>query len=141
MKADPKTAAGVRATIQALADAYAARDIKAFEACFAPDADVILIGTGADERRVGWPEVKAQAQRDWAQAEEAWIVHGPLAISAAGNVAWASGDENFHVRAFGREFSLAARVTYVLERRGDRWLLVHSHSSIPNVAQAPGESF
>ncbi len=141
MRADAKTTAGVRATLSAFADAYAARDRKALEACFAPDPDLILIGTGADERRVGWPEIKAQVERDWAQCDAVWIVSGPLVVSSAGTVAWASGDRNVHVRAKGREFSLAARVTYVLERRGDRWLIVHSHSSIPNVAQSEGDSF
>ena len=37
------------------------REIDRMLACFAPDPDVVLYGTGADEKRVGLGEIEAQA--------------------------------------------------------------------------------
>jgi ketosteroid isomerase-like protein len=56
-------------------------------------------------------------------------------VSAAGNVAWAAADAVFKATVAGQELSLPARVTAVLEKRGDQWLVVQSHFSLP----APGE--
>lgn len=46
----------------------------------------------------------------------------------------------FEVKAEGQEMTLPGRLTAVLEQRGDQWLIVQSHFSLPAPGQE-GESF
>ena len=68
MKADAHTEAAVMATLEQFKQAYEQRDMARLLALFAPDPDVVLIGTGADEKRVGLAEIQTQAERDWSQS-------------------------------------------------------------------------
>jgi ketosteroid isomerase-like protein len=88
MKADNKTEAAVRSTLDKLAEGYARRQIETVLSAFAPDPDVVMFGTGADEKRVGRAQIKVQAERDWAQTESASMSYGWTSVSAAGDVAW-----------------------------------------------------
>jgi ketosteroid isomerase-like protein len=56
-------------------------------------------------------------------------------------VAWAAADITFNLRAGGQELALPARMTSVLEKRENQWLIVHAHFSFPAAEQAEGESF
>jgi ketosteroid isomerase-like protein len=141
MRADPATEAAVKAVMGRMAEGYAKRDTGLLRSTFAPDADVVMYGTGADEKRIGLDEVQLQAERDWAQTDDADITYGWTSVSAAGSVAWAATDAAFNLKAGGEEMSLPARITFVLERRGDAWLVVQAHFSLPAGGQAEGESF
>jgi ketosteroid isomerase-like protein len=141
MKADATTEAAVKAVLNKVAEGYATRNIETLLACFAPDPDNIMYGTGADEKRTGQTEIKLQAERDWAQSESSVIAHDKISVSAAGSVAWAAAEGAFKVKAGGQTFEMPARITYVLEKRGDQWLIVHSHFSMPAGGQGEGESF
>lgn len=141
MKADPQTGTEVIAALQRMTDAYAARDVQAVLSSFAADPDVVLYGTGGDEKRQGPDEIRAQAERDWAQSDAASMSLTWGTVSAAGNVAWTCGDGSFDFKAGEVEGSLPARVSAVLEKRNGEWLIVHSHFSTPAAAQEEGESF
>jgi ketosteroid isomerase-like protein len=141
MQADSQTASAVKAVLDKIAQAYASRDLDLLRSTVASDADVIMYGTGADEKRVGLAEIELQAQRDWSQTESSEVRYGWMSISAAGNVAWAATDATFELTAGAEALSLPARITFVLERRGDRWLMVQSHFSFAATDQAEGESF
>jgi ketosteroid isomerase-like protein len=141
MKADNQTASEVKAVLASFADAYARRDLKAVMACVANDDDMVMYGTGADERRVGPKEVETQAQRDWDQTESAAMRFDKIAVSAAGNVAWAAIDGAFELRAGGQNMKMPTRASVVLEKRGGKWLIVHAHFSMPSGGQEPGNSF
>jgi SnoaL-like domain len=69
MKASPRTQAAVQATLQQWKDAYSRRNLDGALAVIAPDDDVLGIGTGPDEWRVGPEAFKAQLERDFAQSE------------------------------------------------------------------------
>lgn len=140
MKADAATQAAVTTMLNQLADGYAGRDWERLRTIFAPDSDVVMFGTQADEKRVGLDEIKLQAERDWSQSQATSLVWGWTSISAAGNVAWAAADATFEVKVEGQQLSLPARVTLVLEQRAGQWLIVQSHFSLP-AAYEEGESF
>jgi uncharacterized protein (TIGR02246 family) len=140
MKADSKTEAEVRAVLTRLTDSYEKRDVEGLMACFAPDPEAVMYGTGADEKRVGPAEIRMQAQRDWDQTEAISMTFNGTSISAAGPVAWAAADGVFRIRAGGQAFAMPARGTFVLEKRDGRWLIVHSHFSTPAAGQAAGDS-
>ena len=141
MKANSRTEREVKARITELADAYAKRDLKGTLACFAPDADVVLYGTGADEKRIGMEEIRMQVERDWAQTEQAAMAFEWISVSGAGKVAWVAVDGSFRFKANGQDGSFPARVSFVLEKRGARWLIVHAHFSTPAPGQEEGASF
>ncbi|MBI1885455.1 MAG: nuclear transport factor 2 family protein [Chloroflexi bacterium] len=141
MKADSKTEAEVMAVLNKMSEAYASRDGEGVLSVFAPDSDVVMYGTGADEKRIGREEIRGQVQRDWAQSEAATLEWGWHSVSAAGPVAWAAADATFNVKAGGQAMTLPGRMTAVLEKRGDRWLILQGHVSLPAAEQAEGESF
>ena len=110
-------------------------------ALFAPDPDLVFIGTGADEKRVGLDELKTQVERDWSQSESLYWEWGWSSISAAGSVAWVAVDAVGHARVASQEMALPLRITAVLEHRGAQWLMVQAHASLPASGEAEGESF
>lgn len=141
MEADATTEAAVKAVLDKVAEGYAKRDLALLRAAFAQDPDVVMYGTGADEKRLGLAEIQAQAERDWSQAEVAVMKYGWTSVSAAGSVAWAAIDVAFNWKAGGQEMSLPGRITYVLEKRGEEWLIMQAHFSFPAAGQPEGESY
>lgn len=141
MKADAKTTEEVMATVKRFTDAYQARNLQGVLDCLVPDADLVLYGTGADEKRIGPAQARAQVERDWAQSDSIALSFGWSSVSAAGPVAWAAMDGSFTVRAGGSEMTVPARVSLVLENRTGRWLIAHMHFSTPAAGQAEGQSF
>jgi uncharacterized protein (TIGR02246 family) len=140
MKADAATEAAVIKTVNKVIDSYKRRDMEAFMATFAPDADTVVYGTGADEKRIGPDEIRFQAQRDWDQTDALSMVFNEMSVSAAGSVAWVASDGGFQIRAGEQEFNMPARVSMVLEKRNGDWLIVHSHFSVPVSGQEEGDS-
>jgi ketosteroid isomerase-like protein len=141
MQASPQTQAAVQATMRQWKHAYSRRDVNGALAVMAPDDDVVGIGTGPDEWRVGPEAFKAQLERDFAQSEALSVAYEPLVVSEAGPVAWVAGRATVAARVEGQELTLAGRFTAVLEQRGDRWLLMQTHFSLPAAEQAEGQSF
>jgi ketosteroid isomerase-like protein len=141
MKASPQTQEGVQATLQQWKDAYSQRDLDGALAVIAPDEDVVGIGTGLDEWRVGPEQFKTQIERDFAQSEALSVEYEPLVVSEAGSVAWVAGRATVQARVEGQDQMLTGRFTAVLEHRGGRWLLMQTHFSLPAAEQAEGRSF
>jgi len=141
MKASPQTQEGVQATLQQWKDAYSQRDLDGAFAVIAPDEDVVGIGTGLDEWRVGPEQFKTQIERDFAQSEALSVEYEPLVVSEAGSVAWVAGRATVQARVEGQDQMLTGRFTAVLEHRGGRWLLMQTHFSLPAAEQAEGRSF
>jgi ketosteroid isomerase-like protein len=101
MYASAQTRAGVQAMLQQWKDAYSQRDLEGALAVIAPDEDVVGIGTGPDEWRVGPDQFKAQMERDFAQAEALSVAYEPLVVSEAGPVAWVAGRASVQARVEG----------------------------------------
>jgi ketosteroid isomerase-like protein len=140
MKANARTEAEIKAVLTKFTTSYEEQDMGALLAWIAPDPDVVMFGTGADEKRIGLAEIQLQAQRDWDQTDAISIVFDWMSISAAGRVAWVAADGAFKIRAQGQDFRAPARASFVLEQRDGRWLVVHSHFSAPAAGQDEGES-
>ena len=141
MKADPKTEAPVMNVVKQCFEAFAKRDLNACLAFFAPDPDVVAIGTGGDEKCIGLAEFRAILERAFAQFEDASVKFSWHSVSAAGSVAWVAADVILRVKTSGREISEPLRLTVVLEQRGDKWFVVQWHDSLPAAGQKEGEAF
>lgn len=140
MRADVATEEAVLNTLKTFMSCYESRDVEGVMRTVAPDADVVMFGTGADEKRVGPAQVRAQVERDLAQTDSIALRLGWYVVSSAGSVAWVSADVAFEGSVGGQQFTIPGRATAVFENRGDSWLLVNSHFSAPYAGQEEGQS-
>lgn len=140
IKAAPETETAVMNVVNQFAEAFAGRNIDAMLMLYAPDPDVAVIGTGGDEKRIGLAEIKALFERDFAQFRDASLKVGWHSVSAAGLVGWVTADAIVHADTGDREIDLQVRLTFVLKRRGNRWLILQSHGSVPAAGQKEGEA-
>lgn len=141
MKADERTTAAVLDTVHQFLAAYEAKDVDGVMAHIAPDDDVVLIGTGADEVRIGPDQARMQVERDYEQTDKiAMRLKDPM-VSARGPVAWMWGEVTFDGIADGEAFTIPGRMTAVFEERDGRWVMVNSHYSAPMAGQEVGSSF
>jgi len=141
MKANIEIEAGVMAALNKFNKTYEKRDMEGVLSLLIPDPDVIVIGTGQDEKRIGTDEIRLQLERDWSQTDVVSIEIQRHMISAAGKVAWITADILFRARTGGQGIKLPSRLTAVLEQRGKRWLIAQWHVSVPAAGQKEEESF
>ena len=141
MQATSQVTQEILTLLQAYAEAYASRDANRLMDLHAEDADVVMFGSGADERRVGKAAIRLQAERDWSQSDSLTLAYDWTSVSAAGAVAWASTELTVTVSSEGQSLTLPARFSVVCERRKDRWYIVQGHFSFPATEQAAGQSF
>ena len=141
MKADAKTEAEVMDTINKFNEAYVKKDLDSALKFLTPDPDGIFIGTGLDEKCLGLEAVKRQLKRDFAQSGDLSWDSGWHSVSAAGRVAWVTGDLTLHTKISRRKISLPMRSTAVLEKRRGKWLVVQLHNSMPYPEQKAKHSF
>ncbi len=141
MRADPQTEKEVLDAISGFIAAHKNRDVEGMLARMLPDSDIVLIGTGADEKMYGIEQLKTQIERDFSQASDMSIDLRPWAVSASGPVAWVAADTTWKAKLGDQELSWDWRWTMVLEKRQGKWLLAQSHLSAPAATQEEGESF
>ena len=108
--------------------AVRARDFAAGRAMFA--ADAVAFGTWA--RAVAGLDniVREQWQNVWPRIRD-FRFEPDARVRTAGDCAWiAAGWLTEATGPDGRPFTRPGRGTFVLERRGGKWLAVHSHFSL-----------
>jgi ketosteroid isomerase-like protein len=140
MKADAKTEAAVLGVLNKFLGAYQERDLGGLMSVLSPDDNLFMFGTGKDEKRTGRDEFKIQAERDWSQMEALAFNIAWQLVSAAGHVAWVAADGQAKGKVGGQEIEFPVRMTAVLEQRGNEWLLVQAHLSLPASGQEEGSS-
>jgi len=141
MKADAKTKAEVLETVREMWKAYGRLDVDGVLACYAPDPDIVVFGSGADEVYVGPKQAKKGLKRDFAQVLSVKVRLSKVRISAAGKVAWLAADCLFTAHVAGCDIDMAGRLTAVFEKRKGRWLIMQSHFAMPYAGQVEGQSF
>ena len=141
MKANAKTEAEVKAFLNRFTRAYKERKIDDLMKLFAPDPDVVLIGTGVDWKLVGMDEIKARAERDWSQSEASSFEFGWTSISKAGSAALVAAEVTARAKIAGRESVFPWRLTAALDKRVGKWLLCQLHISAQASGQAEGKSW
>jgi ketosteroid isomerase-like protein len=141
MKLTEETKLGVLSTLDKIAEAFEERDLDKMMSLFYTDEDMVVIGTGADEKRVGKSEVRSLFKRDWSQSEASSIVYNWKSISAEGKFAWAAVEATVYARIGSREIHLPTRLTIIMKKSGKQWLIVHWHASLPASGQQTGEAW
>jgi ketosteroid isomerase-like protein len=141
MKLTEKTELGVESTLDKVAEAFEERDLDKMMSLFSSDEDIIVIGTGADEKKVGKSEARSLFKRDWSQSEASSIVYNWKSISVEGKFAWATTEATFYARIGSREIHLPTRMTIIMKKLAKEWQIVHWHASVPAFGQQIGESW
>ncbi|OPY74595.1 MAG: hypothetical protein A4E63_00675 [Syntrophorhabdus sp. PtaU1.Bin050] len=131
MKADAKAEREIMDTLGAFTRAYRDRNLDRMLGLFAPDPDVVFYGNGEDEKSIGLSGIKEQAEHDWSQSAAVSLQTKWVSVSMAGQVAWLAADLEILAEGGGVEMSLPARLTAVLERRGEKWFFMQLHVSLP----------
>jgi ketosteroid isomerase-like protein len=141
MKADAQTEAEIKALGENVWKEYARKDLEASMGLWTSDPDLVAIGTGADELRLGPEELRRGLRRDFAQAEDIEITTEWLSISAAGNVAWSAANARLSGTIDGEAATLLCRLSTVYEKRNGTWQIMLLHLSLPAAEQELGHSW
>ncbi len=125
-----------------LMSVWETRDVDAIMSYFAPSPTLCLYGTGADEKRVGFDEVRMQLLRDFSQSESLTCTLDWNLIGISGQVAWIASDVTMRFTPIGGdEMAFPARLSTVLQNYNGRWLFEHFHLSVAASGQEEGQSF
>ena len=127
-----------KATMNQFWQAWESGDIDLFSEVMAHDPDMVTFGTDAVERWVGYEDLKAAAEQQFAAMESAQFTVSDevFTIHHAGEVAWYSGIADFKGTSAGEDFEIAGlRATGVLEKRDATWVIVQFHVSAPVTGQ------
>lgn len=133
MQADTNTRSAIMAVIEKFNEAFTRHDIEGVMSFFAPDQDVVVIGSEEGEITIGPEELRARLELTLLRPENlgwSWQAH-KVSLSGSGTVAWAAIDATLHMQHEGRGGSVPYRITCVLEKRDDAWLIVQWHGSEP----------
>ncbi len=141
MKADAKIRGEVLKVFKGMWKAYQDKDLAGVLSFYVPDAGLLVLGTGADERYAGIKAVTRGMKRDFAQSQGVRVKMTKVSVSAAGKVAWMASNLQVKAVTDQGEVVMEGRFTAVLEKRGKNWLIAQSHLSVPMAAQEPGQSF
>jgi ketosteroid isomerase-like protein len=117
MKADANIRGEISKRMRAMWRAYGQRDVEEVLAFYAPDADMLAIGSGSDEIYVGLKQARKGLKRDFSQTESVEVKLSKVRISAAGKVAWLAANCLFMARMAGGEIAMDGILTTVLEKR------------------------
>ena len=141
MKPDIQTEAEVKAVLEEMWKRYAQKDLEGCLELWTSDPDVVAIGTGVDEIRLGPGELRSAIKRDFEQAGNIKQSIEWLRTSAVSDVAWSAGNITLTTTVDGDEVVIAARQTNVYEKQNGAWRIAQLHLSVPAVDQAAGRSW
>lgn len=131
---DAAAAAEVRDCLFRFQEAWKARDMDFIRSFFAHDADMLLFFERRQLR--GWDKVETLYENMFAHALPGSVKSTYTNVDARAGANLAYANANFHLTVTnpdGEEMTDEGRVTVVFERRGDRWVVIHRHTSF----QAP----
>jgi len=142
-QAPPVDLAAEQAAAKAVVDLFpqvmATEDMDLMGQIFAHDPNMVIFGTDASERWVGWDAFRASVEVQFASYENAEVVTRDQVVTVhpSGEVAWFSEVMDWHLTAGGEPVSLEGmRMTGVLEKRPGAWVFVQMHVSVPVAGQA-----
>ena len=141
MKADARTTTAVKAVLAQLMAAYSQRDLKAILSLHAKDKGLVSIGTGGDELTLGYADARKMWERDFAQSGWTSSAWEWVNVYAKGLVAWVAGELVIKAKVGKEKVTVPIRFTAVLEKRGEKWLFVQTHSSVSDPRQPKGHAF
>ena len=91
---------------------------------------------------IGWTNYAALYERERAAYPGMQLIRRNTLIFVHGDVSWATYQWEFDSALNGKPFTARGQTTLVLNKVGDRWLIVHNHTSeiCPETAPAQGRT-
>jgi uncharacterized protein (TIGR02246 family) len=130
------TGPAIRDLLERLNQGFARQDVQHILDLFASDPEIVYLGSEAGETAIGPRQLRTLLEALFARPETYQWRWGQLHVSVIGQLAWLSTEATLQVQ--GRErLELPYRITLVLQRRGDNWLVVHYHGSEPVAVPQP----
>jgi len=105
----------------------------------AHDDDMVMFGTDAAERWVGWESFRdaVQNQFDAFESVDISVKDQVIKVHESGRTAWFSEIVDFNFKVQGQPVSVnGVRVTGIMDKRDGNWVIIQSHTSVPVVGQA-----
>jgi len=82
-----------------------------------------------------WTNYLAVYQQQRARMQQVRMDRSNTYIKLSGNFAWACYQWDFSAVVDGQPSAARGQTTLILEKRGDHWLIVHNHTSLPPTSQ------
>jgi len=128
--------AAEQSAIRAVLDSYIRsiekEDIELYGRLFVHDTQMVNFGTGAKERIVGWDALKNVIEQQNAALSDTKITQSDVTVnlSPEGRFAWATCLWDFKATMQAQVMQLPVRCSWVLEKRGEDWKIVHFQKSV-----------
>jgi len=125
-----------RAAIQAVLDTYITsienEDIELYASIFVHDPEMVNFGSGAGDRIVGWEALRQAIEAQNAALSGTTIAQSDVTINVSpdGQFAWATSLWDFKATMGEQAIALPVRCSWILEKRGTNWHIVHFHKSV-----------
>jgi ketosteroid isomerase-like protein len=121
--------------ISELLGAWQVGDIEKLHSHYADDVSIVN-GSWAPPI-VGWTAYLASYQSQRARTQQVRLDRLNTLVRVDGNFAWASYQWDFSGVVDGSPITAEGQTTLVLKKSGDKWLVVHNHTSVVPGAQPP----
>jgi len=131
--------AAVNSVLNLLCESFDTENMDLFSKLIAHDPDIIVFGTDAAERFVGYEPFAESVKKQFESFEEAKYTSRERVIKVhkSGEVAWASMLVDVRGKTQGQPFAVEGwRITGVFEKRDGNWVVVQWHVSAPVSGQA-----
>ena len=121
-----------------LCAAWSTLDTSKVASFYAKDANLVFFDVAPLQYK-GWQDYEdgfKHVSADWKSAQ---LTLGPdFHATELGTIAWATYTVDFIVQPkTGDVMKMQARGTDILEKRGERWLIIHEHVSVPMAQEQP----
>ena len=126
----PAAEPAIRNLLERLNEGFTQRDVHQVLSLFAPGPETVFIGSEADEIAAGPAQLRNLLESLFAREEIYHWRWGQLHINASGHTAWLVTQAILLVEG-PQPLELPYRMTLVLHRCGNTWLIVHYHGSEP----------
>lgn len=134
-----KEKVNVKKVVDQFTQIWETMDLDLFFKIIAQDTDMVNFGTDAAERWVGFENLKEAVSQQIAVFDEGTvdIRDQVIKLSDTGVTAWFSEITDWNLVVQGEEAVMKdCRITGILEKRDDNWVIVQFHTSLPVIGQA-----
>ena len=129
MNSDSQIIAEINAFIEKFIKAYPKNNVDEYLSLFAKDENLVVFGTA--EKWVGYEDYKTAPKKDKERFGEISITFDWKKINYHEQIAWFAAEATVNLLIKGVKLRLPARITGVLKKEGDNWMIQQGHISTP----------
>ncbi len=118
--------------------AFRTRSLALASEVYAHDGDLVVYGSNPSDRRLGWSQTEEYLKQYFATVDSIEIVlkERKIKVHESGDVAWFAQVLAWKEIEEGRTYTMdGLRITGVLEKRDQGWVIVQLHASGPPPTQ------